>query len=258
MSDAGHRRRPSSDRRHRRQRGERAHRVHRARRLARHRRVDRRQRVPGRPGSRRARRRRVRLVHLVTRARHVGVGGATRGRGAAASSSERHDDGTTIGRVDDVCRRALGLPTAPAGSTLEFWALLWLERRRFGHDAVPTTWEPWPRCTPAVAVFAEDATRISSAEASASLVQPRRAPVEACIDWSELRAECGAGRWPRRRRAADRGSVARRRRVQPLGDGQLPAPRPADSPPRANCSLPRSAGDVPRRVSDEWGLDPPR
>lgn len=86
--------------------------------------------------------RRVRLVHLVTRS------------GASASAVRLGDEdpqvltsadaGRASGRVDDVCRRALALPTEPPPSTLEFWALDWLDRLvACGTEGAPTTGCRW-------------------------------------------------------------------------------------------------------------------
>jgi hypothetical protein len=198
-------------------------------------------------------RRRVRLVHLVTR------------RGMAASVVRldgeeprvlvgNASDGMAVGRVDDVCRRALRLPTAPAGSTLEFWALMWLDSIiAWGTDGAPSTWDEVAAHHLAVRVFAEAEPDLVP-EASASLV--RLGVLSASVHgWSELRTECGAGRWdvdgvsPAVARWLDDGA---------FGRWLLGAFPDRDDLTDAACELLRP--ELRRRlraVLREWGLDPP-
>jgi hypothetical protein len=193
------------------------------------------------------------LVHLVTR------------RGTAASVVRlagqqprvlvaNDDDGTATGRVDDVCRRALGLATAPAGSTLEFWALMWLDSIvASGTEGAPSTWEEVAARHLAVRVFAEAEPDLVT-EASASLV--RLGLLSASVHgWSELRAECSAGRWDIEGVPA---AVARW-----LDDGAFSRWLTGAFPPRSHlttaaCELLRpELGRRLRAVLREWGLDPP-
>jgi hypothetical protein len=142
---------------------------------------------------RRDARTRVRLVHLVTRS------------GATASVMRLAGDQPTVvraneadgptGRVDDVCRLALGLPTAPPGSTLELWALAWLERIvALGTTEAPRTWDAVAALHPAVETLVESAPELEE-EASARLVRLGRLLSE-IQDWPSLRIACGAGHWP--------------------------------------------------------------
>jgi hypothetical protein len=198
-------------------------------------------------------RRRVRLVHLVTR-----LGASASVVRLADQEPEvlvgTVDDGTTVGRVDDVCRRALGLATPPAGSTLEFWALMWLDSIvASGTDGAPSTWDEVAAHHLAVRVFAETEPDLV-AEASASLVR-LGVLVASVHGWSELRAECAAGRWamegvrPAVARWLDDGAFSR------WSTGAFP---PRDELTAAACELlsPTLARRV-RAVLREWGLDPP-
>jgi hypothetical protein len=199
-----------------------------------------------------ARRRRVRLVHLVTR---LGTSASVL---RLADEEPRVvvgciDDDTIVGRVDDVCRRALGLPTPPAGSTLEFWALMWLDSIASGTGGAPSTWDEVAAHHLAVRVFAEAEPDLV-AEASASLVR-LGVLVASVHGWSELRAECVAGRWPMEgvpsavARWLDDGAFSR------WSTGSFP---PRDELTAAACELlsPTLARRV-RAVLREWGLDPP-
>jgi hypothetical protein len=198
-------------------------------------------------------RRRVRLVHLVTR-----LGTSTSVVRLAGEEPRvvvgKNDDGAIVGRVDDVCRRALGLPTAPAGSTLEFWALMWLDSIvASATDGAPSTWDEVAAHHLAVRVFAEAEPDLV-AEASASL--GRLGVLVASVHgWSELRAECSAGRWsvegvpPAVAGWLDDGAFGR------WSTGSFP---PRDELTAAACELlsPPLARRV-RTVLREWGLDPP-
>jgi hypothetical protein len=200
-------------------------------------------------------RRRVRLVHLVSR------GGSTASVVRLAGEEPRvlvggHDHATTFGRVDDVCRRALGLPTAPAGSTLEFWALLWLESIvASGTDDTPSTWEQVAARHLAVRVFAECGSAPGLvAEASASLVRlgVRSANVHG---WPELRAECSAGRWPVDGVPA---TVARWLDDGAFGRWVMGGLPPHDQLLTAACELLSPAlGRRVRSVLRAWSVDPP-
>jgi hypothetical protein len=137
--------------------------------------------------------RRVRCVHLVDRA------------GASASVLRLQGDeqkalegGEPQGRIDDVCRRALGLATAPpARSSLELWALLWLDRVVAAARATPGTRLQWPAVAalhPAVAVVVDDDGG-RGREATQKL--QRLAEVLAEVHtWSVLRRSCAEGDWP--------------------------------------------------------------
>jgi hypothetical protein len=198
-------------------------------------------------------RRRVRLVHLVTR-RGTAASVVRLAGGEPCVLVDDADDGTAIGRVDDVCRRALGLPTAPAGSTLEFWALTWLDSIvGSGTAGAPSTWDEVAARHLAIRVFAEAEPDLVP-DASASLV--RLGVLSANVhSWSELRAECGAGRYDV---AGMPSAVARWLDDGAFGRwmmGNLPS---CDALTTAACELLRP--DLARRlraVLREWGLDPP-
>jgi hypothetical protein len=139
---------------------------------------------------------RVRTVHL------VGRDGAWASRWTAvddegtgcSSSGTGLDERCPAGRVDDACRRTLGLPTSPPRTgTGELWAMQWLdaiaERAARGerslpwpvvaslHPAVPALWtlDGRPPTPPELARLADQLT--------------------AWRDWSALRRACAAGTW---------------------------------------------------------------
>jgi hypothetical protein len=137
-------------------------------------------------------RRRVRCVHLVDRS------------GACASSIRLQGDEPLSlngnpppeGRVDDVCRRALGLATAPPDrSTLELWAHVWLERIIEWVDCCGphVTWVDVATLHPAAAVLVADDDEW---ERDAADNLARLGSILADVrSWPVLRAECAAGNW---------------------------------------------------------------
>jgi hypothetical protein len=139
-------------------------------------------------------RRRVRCVHLVER------------NGASASSVRLQGDDPMVlrdgghpeGRIDDVCRRALGLPTAPpATSSLQLWALVWLERimEWIACCGADVTWTDVATLHPAAAVLVGDDEARWEREAAANVV--RLGSIMADVQsWPVLRAACAAGDWP--------------------------------------------------------------
>ncbi|MEY2431712.1 MAG: hypothetical protein QOC92_1437 [Acidimicrobiaceae bacterium] len=140
--------------------------------------------------------RRVRCVHLVDRS---GASASTvRLRGEEATVLSSLDDHDPSGRVDDVCRRALGLATAPPVHTsIELWALVWLERVIASRGCAPDSrvaWREIAELHPAVALVVADDERWG-AEPANSLT--RLAEVLADVhSWSVLRTACAAREWP--------------------------------------------------------------
>jgi hypothetical protein len=142
-------------------------------------------------------RRRVRCVHLVDR---TGASGSTlRLQGDDVSVLTDNDGHRPSGRIDDACRRALGLPTAPPEhSSAELWAIVWLERLLEHRGCSPPSMRfPWHEAAglhPAVAlVVADDPT--CAAEAAKEL--GRLGEVLAQVhSWPVLRVACAAGDWP--------------------------------------------------------------
>ena len=142
-------------------------------------------------------RRRVRCVHLVDRS---GASGSTlRLQGESVTVLADDDGHRPSGRIDDACRRALGLPTPPpAHTSIELWAIVWLERLLEHRGRAPTSTRfPWREAAelhPAVAlVVADDPT--SAGEAAQQL--GRLGEVLAQVhSWPVLRLACAAGDWP--------------------------------------------------------------
>ncbi len=137
------------------------------------------------------RRSRVRFVHLVTRrsttASVVHIANDEPQLFTATGASEG-----PIGRVDDVCRRALGLATSPPGSTLELFALWWLgEVVALGSDA-SHDWDAVAALHPAVQAFVNSEPEVTR-EAATRLVD-LGALMARIVSWSSLRAEAAAGR----------------------------------------------------------------
>ena len=142
-------------------------------------------------------RRRVRCVHLVDRT------------GTSASVVRLQGDNATVfgpvdehgrGRIDDVCRRALGLSTdPPERTTIELWALVWLDRvlrARADDDGngPPPRWSDIAGHHPAVAILRNDDEEWGD-EAADNVV--RLGSLLADVhSWPVLRAACAAGEWP--------------------------------------------------------------
>lgn len=145
----------------------------------------------------RAERRRVRCVHLVDRS---GASGSTlRLQGEEATVLSSADDHDPSGRIDDVCRRALGLATAaPERSSVELWTLVWLERLIEYRGCAPAdTRLPWREVAelhPAVALLVGDDERWGG-QASQHLTRLGELLAEV-HSWPVLRMACAAGEWP--------------------------------------------------------------
>ncbi len=139
--------------------------------------------------------RRVRCVHVVDRT------------GASASTLRLQGDDTTVldgqtpeGRIDDVCRRALGLETAPASTTsLAIWAAIWLDRilttTAAAEPGSRTTWTAAAELHPAVSMILHDCTPSWQRKATDSIVRLGEILAEV-HSWSVLRAACATGEWP--------------------------------------------------------------
>lgn len=112
---------------------------------------------------------------------------------ATVLSGRAGDRGCPMGRVDDACRRALGLPTAPPpATTADLWALTWLDRVvRAVADGCPAGWARLARLHPAVDAFDRGGDRVPTpgelAELAGRLVALR--------DWEALRQAAAAGTW---------------------------------------------------------------
>ena len=130
---------------------------------------------------------RVRVVHLVHRS------------GVSASAMRRQDDepvstnATPDGRVDDYCRRALGIAAAPPTvSTLELWALQWLDSLLL-HEA--DTWSDAVELHPGVALLRNDPSLDELGfDPRRDIVNIGRAFANVAT-WERMRADCIAGRW---------------------------------------------------------------
>ena len=142
-------------------------------------------------------RRRVRCVHLVDR---TGASASTLRLQGEAPTVFGADDDQGRGRIDDACRRALGLPTAPAErSTIELWGLVWLDRVMAARAADDGTGPPprWPNIAarhPAVAVLVSDDEEWG-VQAADNIVR-LGALLADVHSWPVLRSACAAGEWP--------------------------------------------------------------
>lgn len=83
---------------------------------------------------------RARMGHFVDRT------GAVTAYFRLQGGPDRVCEEPSIGRVDDICRRALGLPTSMPASPVELlWACRWLERVLVAAAEHPTEVATWPR-----------------------------------------------------------------------------------------------------------------
>ena len=109
----------------------------------------------------------------------------------AASGDATNDDGRPVGRIDDVCRRSLGLATAPPGAdTSSYWAQRWLDAVVDGCAWRCRGWT-WPDVAalhPATSAFGE------ACDTPAALARAARR-LAAWRDWPTLRRTCAAGMW---------------------------------------------------------------
>ena len=145
-----------------------------------------------------AERRRVRCVHLVDRS---GASGSTlRLQGEEVTVLTGESDQPS-GRIDDVCRRALGLATSPPqNSSAELWASLWLERLLEHRGRTPADmrlpWRDVAELHPAVALVVGDADGERwGPEAARQLTRLGELLAEV-HSWPVLRLACAAGEWP--------------------------------------------------------------
>lgn len=142
---------------------------------------------------------RVRVVHLVDR----DATSATVLRVQGETPSSNRADGLTessLGRLDDVVRRALGLPsTAPAERTVTLWALVWLDRLLTAFAATSGT-SPrlgWPDAAGRHPAVELGCSRGSAAHHLAPADVARLGEMLGrAYDWSDLRRACGRGAWP--------------------------------------------------------------
>ena len=143
---------------------------------------------------------RVRTVHLVGRDGGWASRWAPLDLGADAGGADAgvaDEPGRPVGRIDDACRRALGLPTPPPpGGTGLLWALRWLDdviddattrcrrRRTVG-------WADVAALHPAVAALC-DGGPADGPPTPRALGQMAR-QLEEWRDWAFLRQACAAG-----------------------------------------------------------------
>lgn len=139
-------------------------------------------------------RQRVRCVHLVDRS------------GASASTLRLQGGEVTVldghqpeGRIDDVCRRALGLATnPPAHSSIELWTLVWLDRvlaaQGVAEAGAHPRWRAVAELHPAVAMIVHDDPQWRG-QAAENIGRLGELLAEV-HSWSVLRASCAAGDWP--------------------------------------------------------------
>lgn len=144
-----------------------------------------------------AERRRVRCVHLVDR---TGATASTLRLQGEDPTVFAGDDDNGRGRIDDACRRALGLPTPPPEHTsIELWAVVWLDRvlqALAENDASdpPPGWDEVASQHPAVAMLLCESYEWDD-EPADNLVRlaVRLAEVHS---WPVLRRACAVGDWP--------------------------------------------------------------
>lgn len=143
-------------------------------------------------------RRRVRCVHLVDRS---GASGSTlRLQGEEVTVLGGADEQPS-GRIDDVCRRALGLSTSPPEHTsAELWASVWLERLLEHRGCTPTDmrlpWRDVAELHPAVALMVGEADGERWGPEAAQHLTRLGELLAEIHSWPVLRLACAAGEWP--------------------------------------------------------------
>lgn len=139
-------------------------------------------------------RRRVRCVHLVDR---TGASGSVL-RMQGDEPLLLNDGSQPEGRIDDACRRALGLATPPPDTTtLQLFTVIWLERimEWVGCCGPDVDWVDIATLHPAVAVLVGDDEKRWESDAADKLV--RLGEVLADVQsWPVLRLACASGEWP--------------------------------------------------------------
>ncbi len=144
-------------------------------------------------------RRRVRVVHLVARDGDSATALRTQG-GAPELGNASGAGATPCGRIDDVLRRTLGLPSvAPREPTVVLWALVWLDRLLADRAAAlpaqaPLDWTGAALLHPAVALAHGE--HLVTGTPSPREVARFGALMGRAHDWAALRAACAHGRWP--------------------------------------------------------------
>ena len=139
-------------------------------------------------GRRRPVEQRARMGHFVDRS------GAVTAYVRLQDGPDRVCEEPSIGRVDDICRRALGLPTPPPTSRVELlWACHWLERVLMAAAEHPTEVATWPRVAVHHAAVARSTEPDRSAPGSVDeLVVAGRWLAEQW-PWEALRAQAARG-----------------------------------------------------------------
>jgi hypothetical protein len=130
----------------------------------------------------------IRVAYLVARS-GVSASACRRPDGTIWSHSAAGLDDAGVGRVDDVLRRALRLPTHPPhSSSIELWARLWLDRAVEEVAARPRRRWTWPaiaRLHPAAQLVLEDLPE-RGAEVADSILRLGEM-LGRSRSWSELR-----------------------------------------------------------------------
>ncbi|MBI2703909.1 MAG: hypothetical protein HYX32_01260 [Actinobacteria bacterium] len=136
---------------------------------------------------------RIRMAHFVTRA---GAVLAVMSKDGARPEAHWPDPGGQYGRADDVCRRILGVPTAPPNRDVrELWALVWcdviVERVLNG---APPAWPEIASAHPAIGQLGTiDAATTAWAVDNLVGVGDEYASLH---PWDELRQLCARNEWP--------------------------------------------------------------
>lgn len=186
---------------------------------------------------------RVRVVHLVHRS---GASTSVLRQPQLEPLVFSHPPG---GRIDDYCRRALGIGCAPPRcSTLELWSTIWLDELI---SQVPRTWPHAAELHPAVRVLRSGPGACSDLSPADELIAFGRALAKVA-PWEKLRTESASGRSmfrgfsPELARWLDEGSFSR----EVLG-GWPPWEDLADA---ASDLLPLPVGDRVADALSQWGL----
>lgn len=139
---------------------------------------------------------RVRTTHLVSRDGSWALRCDLPGRDAVAAAGRADDPDRVAGRLDDACRRVLGLPTTPPDiGTGELFTLQWLDAVVAAATTSPDSVATWPAVVdlhPTIPALLPDA---GGGGVDPAALAHKANQLAEWRDWPVLRRACAAGTW---------------------------------------------------------------